>query len=106
MAFNWIRSEFTSIQILVNNAGMMCSGFLIGKVYLSLPLPDIIKPLSCRSLDGLSAAVGGGVGEGMDRLRRTLDVNVTAACLVIREAIHTMMLPENNHNGHVILINR
>lgn len=65
-------------------------------------------------LDSLSAAVGGeaaGIGQGMDRLRRTLDVNVTAACTVIREAIETMMLKGHtddtvNHKGHIVLINR
>lgn len=30
-AFEWVKSRFASIHILVNNAGMMSSGFLIGK---------------------------------------------------------------------------
>lgn len=54
--------------------------------------------------------VGGeeaGIGHGMDRLRRTMDVNVTAACCVIREAIETMiMTTDDNHKGHILLINR
>lgn len=54
--------------------------------------------------------VGGeeaGIGHGMDRLRRTIDVNVTAACSAIREAIETMiMTTDDNHKGHILLINR
>lgn len=30
-AFAWTRAQFATIHVLVNNAGMMSSGFLIGK---------------------------------------------------------------------------
>lgn len=45
--------------------------------------------------------------EGMDRLRRTMDVNVMGACLVIREAIQVMNDSEHKEGGrHILLINR
>lgn len=56
--------------------------------------------------DGHSAAVGGGIAEGMDRLRQTIDLNVTAACLVIREAIQMMTNDTTTGGGHILLINR
>lgn len=80
--FEWIRSQHGTMHILVNNAGMMSSGFLI---------------------DYAASVVGGGVDQGMERLRRTFDVNVTAACVVIREAKQMMLM--GGERGHVVLIN-
>lgn len=82
-AFAWTLSELGSVDILVNNAGMMSSGFLI---------------------DGQGQGHGQ-IDEGMDRLRRTIDLNVTAACTVIREAIQ-VMADADGEGGHILLINR
>lgn len=104
-AFAWTQSQHSTVHILVNNAGMMSSGFLIGKQSANHPRRWQIDLLSTS--DGLAEERLGdtGVEEGMDRLRRTLDVNVTAACTVIREAVQVMR-QTNNHSGHIILVNR
>lgn len=90
--FQWIKENFSRLDVFVNNAGIIKSDFILGKKHGPFHEKYEILKLAYFS-----------EGQTSD-FKKVFDVNVISACVCIRESVK--LIKASGNGGHIIVINR